>query len=204
MRTAVEGRLGVGSGDNFYTDAKLNRWINDALHFWESLEDWPWLWATDTFTTSADTGTQALPNDFLRSRALIIDDREYVKATITDIDAYDARDWYQYSYLYTVEGSNVVFRPIPGSDGSTNNATHRYVKTESELSGDSDTPSLPTRFRPAVVDKATEYAELAAGRTPQAREWGDRAREWERRMRDESKRMWGPRRIRVRPGGGIP
>lgn len=151
---------------------RLVEWVNYA---WVSIQnlsrDWLWMRASVTATTSASDGTYTTsdfgitefgrwhPNSF----------RVYVTATgqsdeqhMYYMDYDDFRNVYDFGSNASTTGrpfhftiapdKSIKVGPLPDSTGYTIKGD--YQKRASELSGDSDTPELPTEYHQIIVWRA--------------------------------------------------
>ena len=193
MRSALDRLTGVGMDTTAQTE-----WINSAVQAISTERRWPWLDGTQSTTTTADTATVALPTDWQSTRALTVNGNPYTLVSVRSGDAgWD--DWQDdVAYGFAIEGSNIVLYPTPTETGWT--VTHRYVKTEPALSGNSDTPLVPSRYHWAIVHYAAALVFDRMGQMPQAAAQRAQYDVWKRRMMDEIGRARGPFRVRVRPG----
>jgi hypothetical protein len=200
MRDAVRTRIGVPSGDTFYTDQTLTDLVNEALSAIASEADWPWLETSTTFATVAGTGSYTPPADWSQTRSLCI-------------DGYDAMEWRSLpeirEYLttvrdvptvYTVSGDVILLRPTPSA---VYTVTHDYVKDESTLITDADVPLMPSGFHYSVVAFACHLAYLRSGDVQRATAALADFRGWADRMKSQRRRTRGPIRVRVRPGSAL-
>lgn len=197
IRDAIRTRIGVPTGDTFYTDQVLTDLANEALSAISTELDWPWLETSTTFTTVSGTGTYTPPVDWSQTRSLCI-------------DSYDAMEWrslpeireYPTTVLdlprvYTVSGDQLLLRPVPSGAYTV---THDYVRTEQTLVTDADVPFMPNEFRYSIVAFACHLAYLRSGDVQRAiAALGDYTA-WKARMASARRRTRGPIRVRVRPG----
>lgn len=141
LRTELQSR-----GFDYVTDSRLNRWLNRAQQRICDRHNWPFL---ETTTTGAAPLT-------------ISDVRTILSVTDTDSDATllheDARSIKEYDptlaatgtpLYYYLNGSAVTTYPV-----STNGLSVTYIKAPADMSSDSDSPVLPSRYHLLLVDFA--------------------------------------------------
>lgn len=152
FETAVRTRLGVPANDGMFDDTVLDALINAAIRHIESIHDWRWLETTETINTSNGDRTYAVAADYRRTVSLATSDGEEVKRRpIEEVDLWVSASSAE-PKLYAVYGSEIILAPVPSGAVAL---THRYIKTETELSGDSDAPTLPAVWHQAVVEYAS-------------------------------------------------
>lgn len=165
MRTDLQTRLGVPSGDALFTTAVCTILINDANHATEVRADWPWLEQSESINTA--NGTDAYTpagTGWMRTISLTISGRDPMeRVSIGEIDRMlgasgDPR-------FYAVYGDQLLLRPVPTSILAMK---HRYVRSEPELANDSDTPLSPVSFHAAIVELAAAYGFRRANRNAEA------------------------------------
>lgn len=151
LRTALQAR-----GFNHLSTTEIDRCLNYAysVDICEA-EDWPFLETTAT-------GSSPLTISDLRAVESVIDTTNDVKLipldrrTITDFDVDLARAGAPTNY-YVTSGTIVNVYPA-----NTVSLSVRYWEVPTALSSESDTPVIPTRFHPVIVDAAVMRAyELA-------------------------------------------
>lgn len=202
LRDAVYDRLGVDSTDPRLGTQRVDRLLNDALH-WIGIEhDWPWLQSSTTFSTSSSTSTYPVPADWLRTRGLRI-------AEFSPLDVYDPDELDAYWPLstsqsrpegYAVELDQLVLRPIPDA---VYVVTHRYIRQEPDLSNDGQSPLMPVSFHPAIAEAAA-YLLLRRTREEQRASLALSAyNEWRGRMLGYEQRTRNSPRVRIRDGGWL-
>lgn len=200
MRTAVRTRLGNPSTDGFFSDANLTDIVNEGLQVISTDHDWPWLFATATFSTAASDADYAMPATWLRTRGLIIDGYDPLTLLSTpEIRAMETATTGQPEY-FTIDDDQILLRPVP--DG-VYSVIHDYVRSETALSGDSDTPLMPLQFHYSIVASAVHLAHLRQGDMSRAGAAAADRDGWLQRMRSFKKRAAGPRRVVVRPFGAL-
>jgi hypothetical protein len=204
MRNAVRTRLGTPASDSFSTDQALTDILNEALQAYSVEYDWPWLEATTTITTVANTETYSVPTDWARTQ-VITPTSDY---PLRLISLNEARQRNQvggllgalYPDAYTIARELVMLSPIPQSALVYK---HDYIKVEPVLVGNTDTPVIPTQFVYSVIAKACALASLRGGDHQSALGWDAQYSQWLVRMRDNRRRSTAFPSIRVRPGSMI-
>ena len=196
LREAVYNRIGVDSTDGRMTTTVLDGFINDALHWVETERAWPWLQATTTITTVAGDGDYAVPSDWLKTRYLRIDeDSPFQVREIGELELLypDASETGQ-PREYAIEGDAVLVRPIP--DG-VYTIVHRYIKRESDLTSDGQSPLMPASFHTIIVAAATYLALRSTRENERAALAWQEYQEWRQRMLDDARRTTRPARIKT-------
>jgi hypothetical protein len=154
---------------------QLVNWVNEAwLYLQNRRDDWKWMRGSVSFTTTAGdadytlgtgSGTVGVSN----ARIWLPEKFRIYKTATGRSDeghlVYWDWDWWHDTYDF---GSNatlqqrpvvwterpedhaILLAPIPDDDYTV---TGRYVKAASELSGDSDTPGMPSEYHMAIVYK---------------------------------------------------
>lgn len=144
-------------GFDFLNDAgagltRAKRWLNDAAHEIDELEDWPYLNASTTGAaplTIADLRTVesvAIVSDMLvlepQDRRSLVD--YYVDLTTTGTP----------TFYYITTGTTINVYPA----NTSKTLTVRYWKFTADMSAGTDAPAMPDRFRMAVVERACAKA----------------------------------------------
>jgi hypothetical protein len=131
---------------------RAKRFINDAMHAIDDLEDWPYLNASTTGTTPltiSDLGKIESVSDrsglvslSQRGRGELVD--QYATLATTGVAG----------EFYVTGGDTINVYPV--NAGTTLTVT--YQKVAPDLVNDSDTPLMPDRFRYAIVEYAVATA----------------------------------------------
>ena len=204
FRTAIDRRTGVATDTSAQTE-----WINFVLNELALEERWPWLEKTTTVSLVAGTKSYALPTD-VRTVVSVHDDQEhdYDTGSIRDLALFNRSDdvpsQFGFGYFYATDGLNIFVAPAPSASGTL---TVRYIANETALSGDSDSPLLPSSYHQAVVELA---AFLVQNRRMAGTDDQRRADAYQKaygrivhKMKREALRRVGPARVaRIRPGAG--
>ncbi len=144
------------------SDGGLLVWVNDAYMQMvdEIVKVNPDYFAKSaTANTVIDQQEYELPSDF--DKALMVNiqiDSTWKRATplqninqiptVADTSSGQGFSWSNPRF-YIVDG-NIGFMPIPDENGSSGNIKMWYVYTPTELSADSDTPSIPSKFHHVI------------------------------------------------------
>lgn len=145
MRALVIARAGYDSTDGFATSTVVNGFINAALRQIAMIQDWDWLYGSETITTVANTAAYARHASARKTdRVIDIADggllrqinkgaaARYAEGTTHPTTALP-RFWY-------VEAGQLVLIPTPRT---VRTYKHVYVGGETSLSSDSSEPTLP-------------------------------------------------------------
>jgi hypothetical protein len=199
MRTAVRNRMGNPSTDGFYTDAQLTDLINEAMHFVSAMDDWPWLQTSETITTTAGDGSYAPNANWVRTKQLFIQESEpFVLISLAEVDDYGLRQGQPDTYhIYAEE---LLLRPVPSGAFSV---IHQYIRKETTLSADGDTPVMPSMFHYAIVEYATYLGHARAGYAERSQLAFKGFQDWYKNMVSFRRRSQLPVRPRVRPGSWL-
>lgn len=200
IETWVYDRLGVPATDPQFPAATVIRFINQANHFIEVDEDWPWGQTSTTFNTADGTDTYSPPANWRKTRRLRVtvgsDKIPLERRPIDEID-----DWGVQSgqpEVYAIEGDQIVVWPTP--DG-VYAVTHRYQKVEAELAAGGDTPGMPAAFHAAIAEVAAWMCLRRSREDPRAvAAWAAWAGPggWRSKMLDDLGRHAGPAKVRTR------
>ncbi len=139
-------------GFDYLTSARCGNLINDAyLRDICEAEDWPFLEATDSGAapnTVADLRTIESVIDTTTNCKLLPMDRRNITDVDTDLTTVGT------PYLYYITSGTIV-NTFPYS---TDTISVKYWKVPTALSGDTDEPVIPSRFRALIVDAAVVRA----------------------------------------------
>lgn len=197
-RTAVRTRIGVPSSDGFYTDAVLTDLLNEALQALSTENDWPWLLTSESIATVAGTRSYSMAANWNKTKEVFISG--YEPMSLTPLDEIDTITYQGLPQLWNHNDGVLILAPIPDTAYTI---THRYYKAEAALSGNTDTPTLPTHFHYVWVTKAAHLAYLRAGEQGRADREGQLYQQWLERMNSFKRRATPRPRIRERPGGWL-
>lgn len=196
LMSTARTRFGAPSGDSFYTDAVLTALVNEALDAVSLEFDWPWLQGSATITTAAADRDYAVPADWIRTRKLYIANNEPLELVPSSDVLWSTAQGRPTQYA--IEGDLVQLFPVP--DG-VYSVTHKYTKSEPDLSTGSDTPLMPAVFHHAIVALVVNLMHVRAGNLTKANAALVDYRAWLTRMQDHRRRSSATLRPRVRPGG---
>ena len=138
IRTEIRTRMGLSASDTNFTDAVLTSIINVALREVSTFEDWPWLEVSTTVNTAASTETVSLAAAVRKVTSMRYQYRELL-----------FRPYRDRNLFYGVTGVPAAFSekagtwyiwPTPDAVYSLN---YDYIRTEADLSGDTDEPLIP-------------------------------------------------------------
>lgn len=133
-------------------EQRLKRWVNLAYTEVCEQDDWPFLRTTTTGTaplTVSDLGSIANVRNSTEDTAMEYRDERDLIDLFGDLTEVDIARYY---YLT----SPTVIAVYPADTTSTLRVT--YFKVPTELSADSDTPLIPTRYHMSVVEYAVAHA----------------------------------------------
>lgn len=196
--TRVYDRASIAPTDASVTADKVRRALNDALRFIEVDRDWPWNEHLATLSTVAGQGSYPLPADWAKTRRLRVPgERPMDRLSPLELDDAHPDDAQGTPRHWAVEGDELLLRPVP--DG-VYAVRHHYLRAEPDLVVDADTPRLPARFHPALVEAAAWL--VLRGDREDVRALADFGAfgAWRERMVDDARRHTGPARVRVRRG----
>lgn len=146
-------------GQDYMNDAgagvvRAKRWINDANHAINEMEPWGYLQKAVTAVhpvVVSDLGRIEAVTDVANLNPLVYIDRRDL------IDTYGAIGTVTTvlpDYYYLTGGNTVTVYPW----NTSVEISVRYYKVDADMVNNSDVPSMPDRFRPAIVDLAVSYA----------------------------------------------
>jgi len=157
---------------------RAKRWINDAMHMVDEMEDWSYL-------QTSTTGTAPLVISDLRKIESVTDTTNHISLTRRSRAELNS-EWAGLTipglgYSYYVTGGTTI-NTWPANTSTT--LTVNYWKYGPDLSSGSDAPLMPDRFRQCIVD----YAVAAGLRDDESADWlvaqqagdqvVDRMRQW--------------------------
>lgn len=190
LRKAIHRRSGVD-----YEPAALNEVINDAVQMIGTEGDWPWLERYSSLVLQPGVATYVMPSDWQRTRSLTLDGEEVPFVSVRDID--DTKDE---TIGYSTSGDSFTISPTPTRAGTVK---MRYLAAENTLTDDSHSPKMPAQYHGAIVAWCVAELKRRKGDLRAAETYDEVYRNWVKMVRKGITRASGPRRIRVRPGGGI-
>ena len=188
IRTAVKERLAIPSiGDGLLPDATINGLINRSLSVISGAREWPWL--VDDYTLNFVSGVATIPNDFVRARQLIIDERPCCWLQLEDFLQPDRR---QSVFAWTIIGTKAKLNPVPTS---TITGTLYYYRNEPALMSDYSVPLMPAINHSIIVAHTCYLAAMVRQDEGRAAVYQAEYQALLQNMRDDLKQSTG-RRIR--------
>lgn len=158
LRAKVRLRLGSTADDAMLTDAQLNESVNNGLRNFALERDWPWLVTPTTIVTVANTGTYALPANFIHAKGLSVAGGEPLEeVSLNEILRAQRQTSDTYASVFYHDGLSVRLGPKPRSVYTVDLI---YVRGENELSTDADTILTPNQYADLVVYMAALDAAL--------------------------------------------
>ena len=178
LQTAVYTKMGIPSSDSLITSAKLTAFINEAINQMEGEGVWQWQEATETLNATVGNATLTPSStNYGRTVALTIpggDPLELKSVGFLDklVNASGP------PVFYGFWAGQLLIRPKADTSYSF---THRYMKREIALSAGGDTPLIPDRWIPAVVEYAASLAYRSVNDTDNAARCIAAYQDWIRR-----------------------
>jgi hypothetical protein len=153
LQTALQTKLGIPSGDALLTTTVQTAFINEALHKLEGEGEWQWQEGTETLNAVITNSTLTPSStNYSKTKHLSVTTGAGAPLELKDISFLDK--------LANASGEPVFYgfwagliQIRPKADASYS-FTHRYLKREVDLVSGSDTPLVPDRWIPAVVEYA--------------------------------------------------
>lgn len=200
LRRLVRQRLGVPTGDDFFTDPVLTDLVNAAINTIEEEHYWPWAEVIDPAASlTAGQSTLTKPARWRATRALFNGPDELTLVPITDL-LNVAPATVGTPTAWTDTGAGIRVAPAPSGPLTL---IHVYYQAPVDLVADTDTPDLPSSMSDAIVCKAAELGSAREDDQPARTAHGNDYAKWMQRMLRAQRRSTGPLRVRVRPGGWI-
>ena len=179
MRTQVRDIIGETTAD-FWGEAELNRYLNEAQYRFLAEANWPWLITEGTsMLTGADpdlllTDGVAWTRHMNMTLTKVGDSRLYQPKRVTPTKGFALRRRYsttttasypEWFYVTSVADADddgayqwvAKFIPTPTSDMDVD---YQYFRAAVEMAGDNDTPDMPVEFHKALVHFAAGTAWL--------------------------------------------
>jgi len=173
MRTEVRERVGELTAD-FFTDAEVDRAINEGLRRFSAEEPWPWLYTEWSSAVIADADTLELPANVSLGRVfnLSISGGNLLRPRL--LERLEPQAGFQSRFLYSAstgiplfyyisstnlgldEAPPIVYtaRLVPVADADYD-VEALYHAVPALLSGASDEPMAPIEYQEAIVAWAT-------------------------------------------------
>lgn len=177
MLTETRDIVGELTAD-FWTDAELTRYLNEALRRVAGANRWSWLLTEGTGTISAEDPDFILEDGVAEYRHLHLmltkagDTRPYLPERVSPARGFELRTRYYQSqsypnwfYVTSVEDDDadgsfwttVKFIPTPTEDVDVE---YQYYRNPVALSGGNDVPDVPVQYHKALVHFAAGTAWL--------------------------------------------
>lgn len=192
LRAAIDQRSGAAM-----SPSALNVFVSEASGALSTERDWPWLDATETLNTTKDVAFVTPGATWARTRSLrIAGYGPMERFGIVELEqrwpsASDTRQPDEYA----VTSERLELRAVPDAVYAV---VHRFVRFQPELLQDTDSPIVPARFHPAIVELATSLVHRRMGDGAAAEACEAAYRRWLIRMTDDARRHSGPARVRLR------
>ena len=197
LREQVYVRTGFDSQDAMVTAPVVNAALQDALNYITISHDWPWLEVSETLTCTIGVGFVTPGTAWLRTKSLTVaDGTQMFMIAMADFDLLGAAEGTPEQYA--IFGGKFFIWPTPTA---ATTISHRFIRTETELSDDISEPILPDSFQAAIIELASSYVLARVRDEDRAAVARSRYKDWEQKMDDNRRRYSQPPRIRVRPGG---
>jgi len=196
IRDKARDSAGIDSTDAMAADAVVTSMVNQAVRQVNSLRDWDWLYASETINSVDGTSSYTPAADW-RTTVRVTDDADGGKLLRISPDAaarYNQRVAVRPMFWY-VEAGSLYLVPTPTSAKAY---THTYIKTETELSADSDEPAIPDWAVDLVIIKVALKLAARTDNTSQFRLLKDEERETMRSLEGEARRARGAQPINSR------
>jgi len=192
IRTAVKERLAIPSiGDGLLPDATIDGLINRSLAVISSAKEWPWL--LNDHTVTFVSGSATLPNDFIRARQLVINDKPTYWLQLEDFLMPDRTTG---AFACTIIGNKMKLTPLPTTDVT---GTLYYYRNEPNLASDFSTPVMPVTHHSLIVAYTCYLAALVRQDEGRAAVYQAEYQALSNNMRDDLKQSTS-RRIRYDGG----
>jgi hypothetical protein len=187
IRTEVRDIIGEDSAD-FWTDAELNRHINEGLKRWTGENRWSYLLTESTGQLLAGDADYQLTEGVADYRHLNImltrdgDTRPYLAKRVSPARGFRLRQayytpqsyptWFYVTSAVDVDNDGVFITTIKFIPEPTNNVDleFQHYRTPEPLDADLDVPDMPLAYHKALVHFAAGTAwlkELSAGQKAQ-------------------------------------
>jgi hypothetical protein len=179
MRTEVRDIIGEETAD-FWTDAELNRYLNEAQHRFLQEERWPWLVSEATGSVDNADGELTLTEGVAFNRQLNItltkdgDTRSYQPKRVTPVEGFRLKSQYSTStttsypsWFYVTSAADddddggyiyvVKLVPSPTTDMDVD---YQYIRATVSMDADNAVADLPLEYHKALVHYAAGTAWL--------------------------------------------
>lgn len=177
LRTSLEIRLGVPTTDALFTTAVKTELLNEATQYIDSLFDWPWLEKEASITLVNGTKTYTVPTDWLRTLDVIVADYPPLEKVdigrLRQMPASAGRPFFFSCFADTLE-----VRPVPDSGAAALATKHLYIKRETAMSADGDSPAMPDVYQWVIVEQAAYLGFRRAKQASNAQEAQANVKQW--------------------------
>lgn len=167
LRSNTRTRIGVPATDALHTDTTIGGDVNAAVQYIDSMFDWPWLEKEASITLVNGTKTYSVPTDWLRTVGVVISDYPPLeKVEIGRLRAMPASAGRP--FFYSCFADTVELRPVPDTAAAAMTTKHLYIKRETALSADADSPAMPDVYQWVIVEYAAYLAYRRSGKVADA------------------------------------
>lgn len=166
LRDDLRVKLGVPASDALFTDAVCTDLLNNGVAAYSCVWDWPWLEASETINLVAATSAYSPAAAWRQTVALQYQDYPPLKRM--DIEDLRQIGGTGRSFAYAVYAEQLHIRPVPTSTEAAIDMTHLYIKNETPLSADGDSPLLPAVHQWIVVEYAAYLGFRRSGQLDKA------------------------------------
>jgi hypothetical protein len=147
---AARARYGIPTDDGLLDTTTLNGFIDRAVKDVELEHDWAWLETTEDIATANGTSTYSPGATYVRTISCrIAEAAPMLKLSIDEADHWGETN-IGVPKAYTLIGRQLRFIPTPNA---TLTVKHRFLRTETALSGDTSEPLCPEPWIEAVIAK---------------------------------------------------
>lgn len=143
-----------------WSDTRLNALIDEAYNYVATAYDWPFYLKQEGISVTNGDVTQSLPNDWMKTLAIVQSARNVRLTEISFKDAMDrwgndlptgswATEFYFGTDTEVTSGLNLVLVPTPTT---SNSYVHYYLMTPTLLTTDSSTPEWLSMYHMILAD----------------------------------------------------
>jgi len=166
IRTEVRERVGELTAD-FFTDAQVDRAINEAVRRFAQAERWPWLITETTTALAADEDELEMPDNVPPNRVfnmMVVADGDVTPRQVERVSPDEGfrlrlANWQRTNrprYYYIVRAATdssattiYTMRFVPTADQDYD-VTFQYYDVPDDLSSGSDVPDMPIEYHDAI------------------------------------------------------
>ena len=183
LRTAIYRQANISTSDTSLTSAVLTGLINEALKAIATDHDWPWLYSEDTISAVVGTRDYSFPTGATRIAWLSIGDGPVFDVRqMKELERWNSTDITGQPHIFSTVGvTSVRIAPYPDTAYTINVG---FYQDENTLSGDTDTPLLPSAYDGLVIGRTIKLIGYRLGNNTLVQMGDDLYREWLRRTRD--------------------